>query len=315
MKTADQIQRLDSNLPDLLKQQRRFTGWRYGDGPPYPSGRRDKIPIHYLTGHNARIGLPSSLGDFYEVREAFINPQDWPHPLDGLMIALLDKPLPGTNLYLIAIDLDHCVNPESGNLLPWAAEIVDRFETFAEVSPSGRGVHLYLLGDLPRAGMRTGHIEVYKSGRFMTVTGDHVAGTPQTVNKCQDALDELIRIHFPDRNEGHGSFRQMTRRPPMTDEEILLRAKQARNGEKFQRLYGGDTSGYDSPSSADFALVSLLAYWTQNVNQIDRLFRRSGLMRGKWDEKRGTTTYGRMTIENVLARNQDQASRREGSHG
>ncbi len=315
MKTADQIQRLDSNLPDLLKSQRRFTGWRYGDVSPYPTGRRDKIPTHPWTGRNARIDGPSGMIGFQETLDSLVRSQDGPRPLDGVMIALLDEPIIKSGLYLVAIDIDHCVDPDSGELLSWAAEIVDRFGTYTEYSPSGKGVHIYLLGDIPQAGMRTGQIEIYKSGRFMTVTGDHMACTPQAVNKCQDALDELIQTHFPDRREGHDAFRQTTPRSVMSDEEILIRAKQARNGEKFQRLYGGDASGYDSDSNTDFALISLLAYWTQNVNQIDRLFRRSGLMRGKWDEKRGSSTYGRMTIENVLARNQDQASRREGSHG
>ena len=73
----------------------------------------------------------------------------------------------------------------------------------------------------------------------------------------------------------------------------------SRQGEKFRRLWEGDTSGYESHSEADAALCSILSYWTKgDTAQIDRLFRRSGLMRTKWDEAHSSdkSTYGQMTI-------------------
>ena len=40
------------------------------------------------------------------------------------------------------------------------------------------------------------------------------------------------------------------------------------------------------------ALCALLAFWTgKDTARMDRLFRRSGLMRPKWDEDRGEKTY------------------------
>jgi hypothetical protein len=65
----------------------------------------------------------------------------------------------------------------------------------------------------------------------------------------------------------------------------------------------GDTAGYPSPSEAELALCSLLAFWTQDYDQIDRLFRASKLFREKWDEKHygNGQTYGQATIERALA--------------
>jgi putative DNA primase/helicase len=49
------------------------------------------------------------------------------------------------------------------------------------------------------------------------------------------------------------------------------------------------------------ALASILAFWTQcDPLRMDGLFRRSGLMRDKWDTSRGASTYGAQTIEKAI---------------
>jgi putative DNA primase/helicase len=88
--------------------------------------------------------------------------------------------------------------------------------------------------------------------------------------------------------------------PTLADQEIIERARNARNGDKFERLYAGDVNGHASPSEADEALCFILAFYTQDFAQIDRIFRGSGLMRDKWDRKTGGGTYGSMTINKAL---------------
>ena len=68
----------------------------------------------------------------------------------------------------------------------------------------------------------------------------------------------------------------------LIDEEVLELAKDAKNAAKFEALWRGDISGYASRSEADQALVSLLAFFTQDEEQLDRLYQRSGLCREKW---------------------------------
>lgn len=95
----------------------------------------------------------------------------------------------------------------------------------------------------------------------------------------------------------------------LDDAEIVRRAAAAANGEKFARLWSGDTAEYagdgnEGHSEADLALCSLLAFWCgPDEARIDGLFRRSGLMRPKWDERRygDGRTYGQGTIGHALS--------------
>ena len=96
-------------------------------------------------------------------------------------------------------------------------------------------------------------------------------------------LEALCDAHFRAKRE------ERTRRAdsgsaPLSDEEIIERARSAANGAKFMRLWAGDTSEYGGDdSAADLALLGILAFWTQDPAQLDRLFRRSGLYREKWE--------------------------------
>ena len=86
------------------------------------------------------------------------------------------------------------------------------------------------------------------------------------------------------------------------DDALLTHARTAKNGDLFSRLWSGDRASYDSPSEADQALCSLLAFWTgADADRMDRWFRASGLCRDKWDARRGDTTYGQRTIATAIA--------------
>jgi hypothetical protein len=88
---------------------------------------------------------------------------------------------------------------------------------------------------------------------------------------------------------------------PMLDHEVLELASNAANGAKLAALYRGDDLDHSSPSEADLALVCMLAFYTRDVDQLDRLFQGSGRYRPKWDEARGTQTYGQKTIAKALS--------------
>jgi hypothetical protein len=87
-------------------------------------------------------------------------------------------------------------------------------------------------------------------------------------------------------------------RSELADEEVISLARSAKNAAKFETLWEGDTSGYASHSEADQALISLLAFYTQDEAQLDSLYRRSGLCREKWLKRSG---YRRSTIEKALS--------------
>ena len=88
----------------------------------------------------------------------------------------------------------------------------------------------------------------------------------------------------------------------LTDESVIQKAMSSKQGEKFNKLWNGDTSDYPSHSESDLALISILAFYCNgNKEQIDRLYRRSNLFRTKWDEFRGNKTYGEITIDTALS--------------
>lgn len=100
------------------------------------------------------------------------SPRSAREPLDGIgFVFAKDDPSVG-------IDLDGSLDPETDELEPWAAEIVQAARTYCEVSPSGLGVKLIGRGHLPADApkrLRGELIEMYDSGRYFTISG-HVYG-------------------------------------------------------------------------------------------------------------------------------------------
>lgn len=70
---------------------------------------------------------------------------------------------------LMGVDLDHCI--DDGRLDEFAQLVVDRFDSYTEVSPSGDGLHILCWGQLPGKGINRKEVEMYDSGRFFTLTG------------------------------------------------------------------------------------------------------------------------------------------------
>ena len=88
----------------------------------------------------------------------------------------------------------------------------------------------------------------------------------------------------------------------LSDDEIIQKAHAAKNCNTFAALWNGDTVGFNSPSKADLSLCNMLAFWTQReADQMDRLFRLSGLYREKWNRRQTGSTYGALTIQKAIA--------------
>jgi primase-polymerase (primpol)-like protein len=94
---------------------------------------------------------------------------------------------------IVGVDLDDCRDSTTGELTSWAQDIVDRLDSYTEVSPSGQGVHVIVEGELPPGRNRRGDVEMYDEARFFTVTTDHIEGTPTSLERRQDAL---LGVHY-----------------------------------------------------------------------------------------------------------------------
>lgn len=200
------------------------------------------------------------------------------------------------------LDFDDCID-EDGEIAPSVRELVAQLDSYAEISPSGRGLKVIVRGRLPGRGRATSNtpwgskFEVYDRARYFALTGRQVPGTPDEVNARQDALDGVYAQLLPERSAPLAVGRGF----PGSDDELLGAAQTASNGVTFTRLWRGDWSAYGTQSEADLGLCSMLAFWTgPDSGRIDALFRRSDLMRPKWTEQHGAATYGQMTVGKAL---------------
>jgi len=283
-------------IPGVLRERRQWVLWRLRHKPGAPKPTKVPYQPSGALASSTDSGTWNTLDDVRAAYEA--------GGFDGVgFVFTADDPFVG-------VDLDGCRDAETGELAPWAKAIVGRFETYTEVSPSGRGVHLILTGALPSSGRKEGPVEVYDEGRYFTITAHPLNGAPVApVVDRQDVLVAWYAETFPSsKKPGRSSPPPPPTAAPQAeadDDRLLERARNAKNGAKFRALYdGGDFSAYPSQSEAELALCMILAFWARRDGAcVDRLFRRSKLFRPKWDASAGQgLTYGQRTVRTAIER-------------
>ena len=90
----------------------------------------------------------------------------------------------------IGIDIDNCTT-EGGEFAPGVFALLMAFQSYAEISPSGRGIHIIIRGKLPGKGVRRKNIEVYDQGRYFTMTGNTLPGFGE-IKERQEQLEQLL---------------------------------------------------------------------------------------------------------------------------
>ena len=291
------------DLPAALTTHDQWLCWRAEDR----DGKMTKVPIDPSAGGFASTTDSTTWSDFETAIDRAQN-----GAVDGVGFVFTDEDP------IVGVDLDDCRIPETGKTREWATDIIERLDSFTEISPSGTGYHVLVEGSLPDDRNRKGDIECYETARFFTVTGDHLNDTPSTVESRAEALKSVHGEYLCEDDDSNESIEESngekttigrtetdaTPGSSLSDHDLIERAKNAANGEKFARLWRGSTAGYESHSEADMALCALLAFWTGgDAAQMDRLFRDSGLCREKWDERHFAdgSTYGEKTIERAIA--------------
>lgn len=277
----------ERNVPRELKDRKQWVAY-FKETDPNVS-HVGKVVISPVTAHHARSNEPSDWSDFMAAERFAYSMKR----MDGLALVLTQG--------IVFIDIDHSID-DSGQLSPLAAKLLAEFPgTYAERSCSGHGIHILLKGKLPEGCMKRNDeigLEMYDTKRFCCITGDIIAGRSKLLDyneKAAQVAKSLLgrRVVASQPKPFYGV-------PSMADQEIIQRALRSKSGQKFERLYSGDFTGYPSQSSADLALVAMIAFYTKDPKQIDSIFRTSGLFRDKWDSPRGDTTYGEMTIRTGL---------------
>lgn len=287
------------NVPDTLTDKDQWVCWRY----EFDDDRDEwtKIPVD-VSGGFASSTDPDTWVSFQEAAD---HHTDESTDTDGIGFVATEGDM------IVGGDLDDCRDPDSGELEDWAADVLEAVDTYAEVSPSGTGLRWFGVGRMPDGKTRSGiegaegHFEMYQEGRYLTVTGHHADLTPSDVQTRPEQIESVHDEYIAENDTGEDTSTDADRGGStdhdLDDNELIQKAKNAENGEKFTRLWEGNTAGYESQSEADLALCSHLAFWTGgDERQIDQLFRESGLYRDKWDADRGEKTYGERTISKAL---------------
>ncbi len=274
-------------LPAELTAVAQWLLWRREDR----HGRPTKVPYAAAAGRRADVTDPAAWATFAAARSALLAGRG---RYAGLGFAFAaGGPFCG-------VDLDDAITP-AGRLLPWAARIVAALDTYAEVSPSGRGVKLVCRGQLrPGPDGRTRHkrvrlgpdgagsVELYDGRRFFTLTGRPVPGRPGPlpVASRQRELDDLCHDLFPRPRPVVAPRRTRPAGPDGRADDAVLARAAAAGGTRFEQLWAGDAALYGGDRSArDAALCASLARFTRDPAQIERLVSRSGCNRPKWADR------------------------------
>ena len=288
-----------SAVPAELKTRPNWVCWA-----PIPD-RKDparirKMPLNAHTGKGAKSNDPRTWAAFDAALAAAEARADWGvgYMFDG---------------ETFGVDIDHCIDRETGEISPLAADVLSIMDTYAEFSPSGEGIHLLCKGKPPEAGRKIPKLglEVYGQTRFFTVTGRPL-GEARALADGTEAAKRLFAKYITPKDDFASGKAAPT--PPtvdvasaqtanpseaLSDADILRIASRSKDGATFDALYfRGDTSAFQGDhSAADMCLCNKLAFYTgKDERRMDELFRRSALYREKWDERRGALTYGERTI-------------------
>lgn len=258
---------LRAAVPDEMKERPNWvvikTWWNA------KKGRYAKRPIDCNTGEYAESDNPETWTTFY-------NALKYLREKGGTTIAYA---LDGKDK-IACLDFDECYDE---NRLPnetLKKALSKCGATYTEHSLSGEGFHI--LGKTDGMDLRTfskdGSLEFYQKGHFISLTGN---GTVYTKLGSFDTpeMKEFLSRKCDKREEWKGVCKGVNGLSTMTDRDVVEKASNAKNGDKFKRLYAGEDL-QNNHSNSDMSLMNLLAYWCNgDKEQMLRIFATSGLFR------------------------------------
>ena len=317
--TLEELEKKYAKIPLEIKQTRRWIGYKIENR----DGRDTKVPYNAISGDKARSNDPTTWTTFRVALLGSIK-----YGFNGIGFMLGEDKNNGTRYF--GVDLDNHELPDGTKPMSvkefeeFTNRIVHTLNSYAEYSHSGEGVHIICKGTLPEGRRKSQQVEMYDKGRFFTMTGKTILNVPiqDRTEEVKPIWEEFLKREEDDivevdvsKKTGGVYFGDMVRerivtissKSHMSDSEVIDKIMSSTNSTAFNQLYNGNMSAYqDDHSRADMALCQILAFWTGNdKDQIDRIFRSSGLMRQKWDSYRGDMTYGEQTIEVAIKRQRE----------
>lgn len=290
------------NIPQIMKALRQWLLWK---SVQKEEGKKPtKVPVSVKTLQACDVTNPENYAGFEEAYAAYQQNID---RVSGCGFAL------SKGARITFIDIDNCLD-ENSQIFPWAQAIVDKFpKTFTEISQSGKGLHLFVRGNLPGPGKKInvpegGALEMYDEKRYAAATGNVFQDAPLELVEAQEAIDAVYHEYFQSKEE---PIKEKLKAEPDDDEEdwgnhlsdeALLKTmfENKKIGKQLQSLWDGVIEDYgDDESTADMALLSQLAFWTnKDAQRMEALFGQSAL--GKRDKWQKREDYRRRSIRKAI---------------
>lgn len=268
-----------NNIPQELRELPHWVTWRSETVPG--RAKPAKVPFNPATGAKAEPDNPKSWTAFDAAVWAASTGQ-----YNGIGYVLSqDDPY-------TFIDLDTYNN---GADIERHKAIANAFSGYAEISPSGQGLHLIVKGSVPEGRRRNG-IEIYSSKHYFTFTGN--VYRPGPIVEQQNLVNQLWAELAPvEKLNGFQSYVEQS--ATEDDRAIIDRAANAYNKEKFNCLWNGQWQlDYPSQSEADFALIDIIGFYSKDREQVKRIFRLSMLGRRDKAKREGY-------LNDMIVRSQD----------
>lgn len=271
----------DRKYPDSLKPLPIWALWRLEADN---KNRLTKVPYSPKNNGRASSTNPLTWGTFNQAVQKFESRSNY---YNGISLII------SKDYGLVFIDIDHCSEPE-GTWSETACDIVGAFQhSYIERSQSGTGIHIITKGTIPKSFKNSqNNVEMYNDKRFCALTGDVLSDGEPTEEPS--SLEYVYQKYKPPEKVTQ-RVREVSCELKREDKWILNHAS---GHGRFDDLFSGQWSSfYGSQSEADLSLCLILAFWTDcNIDQIDRIFRSSGLYRQKWDRE----DYRTKTLQNAV---------------
>ena len=203
-----------------------------------------KYMISPVTGKFAKSNDPHTWTDYNTAFHYMIAKR-----LEGLAFVLTEG--------IVFVDIDH-VTDENGTMSLFAQKILEELpKTYAERSVSGNGIHIFCKGRLPKNALKRNDklgLEMYDTKRFVCITGaiiDH----RKEILECEDLIQSVHERYIGKRIP---YVQPKTIESVLTDNEIVSKIRESKQGQKFEMLYSGI---YPAIPHIAMPIMLLSKYW------------------------------------------------------
>jgi len=168
-----------ANIPSELRAPPRWLQYYSKTDAKHPEKKPGKCPcVKYGTPEDRTANLRSL--DHLMERPKQAGFQRWVSKDEGLVF----------------VDLDHVRKTDTGEVEPWADQLIEQLDSYTEISASGTGFHIVCKGALPEDfHVDPNPVEIYSGNipnKLIAMTGD-IHELKMTVEDRQEKLEQLLK--------------------------------------------------------------------------------------------------------------------------